>query len=94
MSVLRLALFGFGYPVSILVIARFVPVVRERRRSWILWHQAAVAAIVAGFVLKSDWSAVAINGTWFVVAAFWYALGSRRPGPPNGSAAAPEVNPR
>ena len=78
MSVLRLALFVFGYPVSIFVIARFVPVVREQRTRWIRWHQAAVGAIVLGFVLGADWRAVAINGTWFVVAAIWYTLGGRR----------------
>ncbi len=77
MPILRLVLFAFGYPVSILVIARFVPVVRERRLRWILWHQAAVGAIVLGFALDTNWSAVAVNGTWFVVAAIWYALGGR-----------------
>ena len=77
MSIVRAALFAFGYPVSILVIARFVPVVRERRLRWILWHQAAVGAIVLGFALDANWSAVAINGTWFVVAAVWYVLGGR-----------------
>ena len=77
MSVVRLLLFAFGYPVSILVIVRFVPVVRERRLRWIVWHQAAVGAIVLGFALDANWSAVAINGTWFVVAAVWYVLGGR-----------------
>ena len=82
MSILRAALFAFGYPVSILVIARFVPVVRERRLRWIIWHQAAVGAIVLGFALDAKWSAVVINGTWFVVAAVWYTLGGRRPHAP------------
>ena len=77
MSIVRVVLFAFGYPVSILVIARFVPVVRERRLRWILWHQAAVGAIVLGFALDANWSAVAINGSWFVVAAVWYVLGGR-----------------
>ena len=30
------ALFAFGYPVSIAVILRFVPVVRERRLKWLV----------------------------------------------------------
>ena len=77
MAIVRIALFAFGYPVSILVIARFVPVVRERRLRWIVWHQGAVGAIVLGYVLSSDWRAVAINSTWFVVAAIWYVLGGR-----------------
>ncbi len=76
---LRPILFAFGYPVSIVVILRFVPVVRERRIIWFALHEAAVAAIVAGWALDDDWSAVAINATWLVVAAVWYA--SRRPRP-------------
>ena len=77
MSVLVIALFTFGYPVSIVVIARFVPVVRERRTRWFAWHQGAVAAILIGFAIRARWSAVAINGSWFVVAAIWYGLGGR-----------------
>ena len=82
MSILRTVLFAFGYPVSILVIARFVPVVRERRLRWIVWHQLAVGAIVLSFALDANWSAIAINATWFVVAAVWYALGGRHPRAP------------
>jgi hypothetical protein len=72
------ALFAFGYPVSIAVILRFVPVVRERRLKWLVAHDLAVAAIVAGWVLKGDRRAVAINASWFVAANVWYALGGRR----------------
>jgi hypothetical protein len=72
------ALFAVGYPTSIVVILRFVPVVRERRWKWFAAHQLAVAAIVAGWALKDDRRAVAINSSWFVVAAVWYALGGRR----------------
>lgn len=72
------ALFAVGYPTSIVVILRFVPVVRERRWKWFAAHQLAVAAIVAGWALKGDRRAVAINSSWFVVAAVWYALGGRR----------------
>ena len=76
MAIVVLALFAFGYPVSIIVIARFVPVVRERRLRWFVWHQSAVAAIVLGFGFRERWSAVAVNGTWFVVAAIWYRVGA------------------
>jgi hypothetical protein len=72
------ALFVFGYPTSIVVIARFVPVVRERRWKWLAVHDLAVAAIVAGWGLKSDIRAVAVNSTWLVAANVWYALGGRR----------------
>ena len=72
------ALFAFGYPTSIVVILRFVPVVRERRLNWFVAHDLAVAAIVAGWALKGDRRAVAINSTWLVVATVWYLLGGRR----------------
>ncbi len=72
------ALFAFGYPVSIIVILRFVPVVRERRWKWFAAHQLAVAAIVTGFVLKGDRRAVAVNSSWLAVSTVWYALGGRR----------------
>ena len=71
------ALFAFGYPVSIVVILRFVPVVRERRMKWLVAHDLAVAAIVAGWALKGDSRAVAINASWLVAANVWYALGAR-----------------
>jgi len=74
----RVALLAAGYPVSIVVIARWLPVVRERRIKWFVAHEAAVAAIVAGWALDDNQRAVAINGTWLVVAAAWYALGSHR----------------
>jgi hypothetical protein len=72
------ALFVFGYPTSIVVIARFVPVVRERRWKWLLVHDLAVAAIVGGWALKGDRPAVVINSTWLVAANVWYAFGGRR----------------
>jgi hypothetical protein len=80
MSILRAVLFAIGYPVSIVVIVRFVPVVRERRLRWIVAHEIAVAMIVLGWALDQDWQAVAINGTWLVVAAVWYLLGGGRAG--------------
>lgn len=72
------ALFAFGYPTSIVVILRFVPVVRERRLKWLVAHDLAVAVIVAGWALKGDRRAVAINASWLVAANIWYALGGRR----------------
>ncbi len=55
-------LFVLGYPTAIVVILRFVPVVRERRLKWLVAHDLAVAAIVAGWALKDDARAVAVNG--------------------------------
>ena len=65
-------LFAFGYPASIAVIARWIPVVRERRLTWFVVHQVAVAAIVAGHALRESSSGVVVNGAWFVLAAIWY----------------------
>ena len=72
------ALFVVGYPTAIVVILRFVPVVRERRMKWLVAHDLAVAAIVAGWALKGDRRAVVINASWLIAANVWYALGGRR----------------
>ncbi len=67
-----------GYPVSLVVIARWLSVVRERRWRWFAAHQAAVAAIAAGWVLRGRGSAASINGAWLVVATAWYVVGGQR----------------
>lgn len=66
-----------GYPVAVAVITRWLPVVRERRWPWFVAHQAATAAIAAGWALQGRRVAAAVNVAWFLVAAAWYA---RRPG--------------
>ena len=83
-TALEVILFAFGYPVAIVVIFRYVPVVRERRTRWFVLHELAVAAIVAGQALRGAPDGVIINGAWGVSAAIWYALGptiSRRRSP-------------
>lgn len=72
-------LFGVGYPVAVGVIARFVPVVRERRWSWLAAHHLGVAAIVTGWALRGDAPAAALNASWLAAATLWYALGARKP---------------
>lgn len=64
-----------GYPVSIALAARFVPIVRRRQLTQFLAHEAATGAIVAGWVLRDQWSGAAVNGAWLVGAAVWYARG-------------------
>lgn len=71
------ALLAVGYPTSVVVLARFVPVVRDRRAGWFLAHQAAVAAIVAGWMLKSKPGPAAVNGAWLLAAAAWWMRAGR-----------------
>ena len=78
MSIVRAVLFAIGYPVAIVVIVRFVPVVRQRRLRWIVAHEIAVSMIVIGWATDHDWRAVAINGAWLVIAAVWYLGAGRR----------------
>lgn len=72
------ALHVVGYPTAVVVLVRYVPVVRQRRARWFVAHQLGVAAIVAGWAIRGEAAAVAVNATWFVVAGAWYALGGRR----------------
>jgi hypothetical protein len=71
-------LFGIGYPVAIIVISRWIPVVRERRTAWFVAHELAVAAIVLGWVLRRRAQGVVVNGSWLVIAAAWYAIAGVR----------------
>ena len=77
MNAAAIMLHAFGYPASIAVIIRFVPVVRELRVRWFVVHQIAVAAIVAGWALKSEWISVAVNATWLAIAQVWYLWGAK-----------------
>jgi hypothetical protein len=72
------ALFVFGYPTSIAVLARWIPVVRQQRTRWFVAHELAVGAIVAGWVLRHDTQAVTINASWLAVASAWYVAAGRR----------------
>ena len=64
--------------MAIIVIARFVPVVRARRVRWFAAHQLAVTAIVAGWLLRGRPGAAAVNATWLAVAAVWFVSGRAR----------------
>ena len=78
-TLLRALLFAFGYPVSIVVIARFVPVVREQRLWWLGFHHVAVACIVLGWALDSNWQAVIVNSSWLAASTIpGHVLGGRR----------------
>jgi hypothetical protein len=65
-----------GYPVSVVVIARWVPVVRERRLRWLLIHHAAVLAIITGWTIRRP-VAVPPNAAWLLISTVWYVLGGR-----------------
>jgi hypothetical protein len=75
MEALKWLLFAFGYPVAIVVIVRWVPVVRERRTRWFALHELAVAAIVAGQAIRGEPLGIIVNASWGVIAAVWYAAG-------------------
>jgi hypothetical protein len=76
---LEAVLLGVGYPLSIGVIARFLPVVRQRRWRWLAAHHLGVAAIVTGWALRGQASAAAVNASWLAASSLWYALGARGP---------------
>src|SRR5436305_13299580 len=61
-AVLRLA----GYPTACAAIARWVPIVRDRRRGWMIAHELGMGSICLGWALVPRWSGVAINGAWGV----------------------------
>ncbi len=71
-------LFVFGYPTAIVVLTRWLPVVREQRIRWFVAHELAVAAIVAGWLIADDTRSAEINGSWLVIAAIWYVAAGRR----------------
>lgn len=73
-------LFIVGYPTALAVIARWGPVVRERRWRWFAAHEAGMAAIVGGCLLKNRRIPAAGNGAWLLAAAAWYLRAS----PPDG----------
>lgn len=74
----EVALFGFGYPASIAVLTRFVPVVRERRWRWLVVHHLGMAAIIAGCLSTRTTVGVVGNAGWLVVSSAWFALGGSR----------------
>ncbi len=71
-------LFGIGYPLSIGVIARLMPVVRERQWRWLAVHHLGVAAIITGWALRGEASAVAVNSSWLAASSLWYGLGGKK----------------
>ncbi len=79
-----LGLLAVGYPVSIVVISRFVPVVRERRTAWLVAHHAGVAAIIIGWAVRRP-AAVAPNAIWLMASTVWYVWRPAWPGPPRSA---------
>ena len=77
MTPAQIALFGFGYPASIAVVSRFVPVVRERRWRWLAVHHLAVASIIAAWATRREGVPVVLNSTWLLASSAWYVLGRK-----------------
>lgn len=72
------ALLVAGYPVAVVVITRWVPVVRERRTTWFVAHAAAVTAIILGWGVLRPAASVP-NLAWLLVSTAWYWRGRPRP---------------
>lgn len=77
-ATVAVALLAVGYPVAIVVIARWLPVVRRRRGSWFWAHAAAVVAIIAGWAIRRPAAALP-NVVWLVVSTLWYRWGAPTP---------------
>ena len=77
-------LLAVGNAAAIVVLSRWVPVVRERRLRWFLVHHAAMTAVIAGWAIRRP-SATVINIAWLALSTVWYCLGGRR-GPHTGRA--------
>ena len=73
-----------GYPVALVVIARWVPVVRERRTTWFVAHAVAVTAIILGWGIRRPAASVP-NLAWLLVSTAWYRRGRPRPAGGPGS---------
>ena len=67
-----------GYPLAIAMLTRWLPIVRQQRTRWFLAHEAGVASIVTGWLIRGRTQGVVVNGSWLVVAAAWYILAGRR----------------
>ncbi len=73
------ALLVVGYPVSVAVLVRLLPVLRERRRRWFGALVAGLSCLVVGWALLRRPSAAAINGVGLAAAATaWVWRGRRR----------------
>ena len=70
-------LLAVGYPVAIVVIARWVPVVRERRTTWFLAHHAGVTALILGWAIRRPAAALP-NVAWLLISTLWYARAAPR----------------
>ncbi len=67
-----------GYPLSIAMLTRWLPIVRQQRARWFLAHEIGVACIVTGWLIRGRNRGVVINGAWLVSATLWYVLAGRR----------------
>lgn len=76
MDIASIILLVVGNIVAIVVITRWVPVVRERRTTWFVIHAAAMSAVIAGWAIRRP-PAMSLNIVWLAVSTAWYYLGGR-----------------
>jgi uncharacterized membrane protein HdeD (DUF308 family) len=69
-------LLAVGYPVSVAVLLRLLPVYRRRRRGWFLALVSGLSTLVVGWLLLGRPGAAALNAAGLVAAvAAWLWTG-------------------
>ena len=76
-------LLVIGYPLALGVLTRLTPVLTERRAWWFVALEAATASITAGWLLRGEPVAAALNGAALVGFAIGWVITGPRVGPPN-----------
>jgi hypothetical protein len=78
-SAAGVGLLVVGYPVAVGVLARLVPVLRQRRRRAMVALEVATVGIAAGWGLRGQPAGVASNAAAFVgFAVAWWWTGRRQ----------------
>lgn len=75
-AALGAALLGVGYPVSVGVLTRLLPVLRQRRQGWFLVLEGATACVAAGWLLRGRPEPAVLNAAALVGFAVLWRLTS------------------
>lgn len=73
-----LVFLAAGYPASLVVLVRLLPVLRQRRRRWFAVLVSGLSCLVFGWLLLHRPAAAAVNGVGLVaLVASWVWRGRR-----------------